>query len=160
MKSKIIRVFAAICGVLLIGSLLIWQLREGLAHGERHTGLDLKITRDLLDSSVVGLDRFRSVYGHYPQTVGKYYFDSIKTFVSVSDVYVYADTITANGTPLEIRKPVGKHFDYLHARNTYLGAGRPEQTIIYRPLSLVSYKLYGVGENGLDEGGKGDDIEK
>ena len=77
MKGKIMRVFAAICGVLLIGSLLLWQLREGLAHGERHTGLDLEITRDLLDSSVVGLDRFRSVYGHYPQTVGKYYFDSI-----------------------------------------------------------------------------------
>ena len=125
--------------------------------GEVNTELDRLITKNLLDSSAVGLERFKAIHQHYPQCVWKYFVDSIKTLVLFSDIYVYADSMNEAGHAFPIKKVQSK-FDYLHVSRTFLGAGIPELTIIYRPLSMDSYKLYSVGENYLDEGGKGDDI--
>ncbi len=126
--------------------------------GERHSGLDKIITQELFDSVKVGLEKFKILNNHYPNTSGKYFFDSIKTFVSISDVYVYADSTNTNGEVFPIEKKVGEKFNYKNLSNTYLGVGNKDLVIIYIYLSENSFKLYSVGENYLDENGAGDDI--
>jgi hypothetical protein len=161
MKNKVIKFIGigsiSTCILVLGGYFLLHQLQEGMYKGETNPGFNRIITKELLDSSTIGLERFKSIHQHYPQCVGKYFFDSIKTLVHIPDVYVYSDSLGDNGQVFPIKKRGGK-FDYLNSSHTYLGSGRPELTIIYRPLSIDSYKLYGVGENCLDEGGKGDDV--
>ena len=160
-KSKVLKVvgigFAFVCILSLGGYLLIRQLSNSMLKGETRIELNRQITNNMLDSCVAGLEGFKSLNHHYPQCVGKYFIDSIKSFVHFSDAYVYADSISSAGQIFPIKR-TSATFDYMHISNTYLGAGRAELTIIYRPMSMDSYNLYGVGENSLDEGGKGDDI--
>ena len=129
-----------------------------MMQGERHSGLDKIITQELFDSVKVGLEKFKIINGHYPNYDGKYFFDSIKTFVSIPAVYVYADSLNTNGEYFSIKKKVGEKFNYKDISNTYLGIGNKDLIIIYKYLSKNSFKLYSVGENYLDENGDGDDI--
>lgn len=137
---------------------LIFYLQKNILPSERHSGLDKIITQELFDSVKVGLEKFKILNNHYPNTSGKYFFDSIKTFVSIPDVYVYADSINSSGEVFPIKKQVGEMFNYKNLSNTYLGVGNKDLVIIYKYLSENSFKLYSVGANYLDENGAGDDI--
>ena len=160
-KRRFTRTFTAVMvslGILIMGGyFFVRQLSNSILIGENNTEFRIKETKRLLDSSAVGLERFKLLHHHYPQCTGKYFLDSLKTFINISDIYVYNDSIDEKGKVLPIKKHGGK-FNYNNLSHTYIGVGTPELTIIYRPLSLSSYKLYSVGENYLDEGGKGDDV--
>jgi hypothetical protein len=145
--------------ILAIGTyFLINNLKNNFMQGERHSGLDDNITYELLDSVKVGLERYKAIYGQYPNYSGKYFFDSIKTLLTIPDTYVYADSINESGKIIPIKKFAGKSFDYLTVPHTYLAVGNKDLFIIYKYISNNSYKLYTVGENCIDENGKGDDI--
>jgi hypothetical protein len=155
------RILAGVLLVLLILVFALWQIRNVRFWEDdykRLYALDRKITIDLFDSSVVGLRMFHSRFGHYPHTNGKYFLDSIKEYVDFDDIYVYADSLTANGDTLLIKKPVGEKFNYRSLKNIYFGIGDASQTIIYHYIEPDTFLLYSVGENCIDEGGKGDDI--
>lgn len=149
-------------GVLLIFVVtFFYQVRkygESLMHGERKSELDVRITQSLFDSSVIGLQKYRAEHGHYPKEDGKYFFDSIKHYLHVSDIYIYADSTDVSGRIVPIKKRVGKEFYFQNVRRTFLGVGRAEQAIIYQHLAPDSFLLYSVGENEIDEYGAGDDI--
>ncbi len=134
------------------------QLRESLSSGYRMEGLRKEITVDLFDSVSVGLRQFYSHRGHYPSTEGKYYYDSIKQYVSVPEVYVYADSMDGSGHGIAVAKPVGESFNFHDIEHTYLGVGSSDMTIRYKRLTPDSYLLYSIGENKLDEAGGGDDV--
>jgi hypothetical protein len=106
----------------------------------------------------VGLEKYKDYYGNYPNYSGKYFIDSIKSFVIFPEVYVYADSLNENGEFILVKKPVNKKFDYKSISNTYLGVGTKDLAIIYKYSSDGSFILYSVGENHLDEGGEGDDV--
>jgi hypothetical protein len=154
--KKVLVISVISLGVLIIGYFLIlWMFVQSINHGEINIEFDRKIALELIDSASCGLERFHSRYGHYPQISGKYFFDSIKTLVAIHEAYVYADSIHSG-----MAKPINSRFNYLLVDHSYLGAGTRGMIILYQPTSNVSYKLYCVGENGIDENGKGDDIEK
>jgi len=159
LKKKKLILYLSLIVFLCAGAYFIFSdYKKGLMRGERHSGLDNIITQELFDSIHVGLERYKNYYGNYPYYNGKYFIDSIKTFVAFPDVYVYADSINENGEFIIVRKPVGKKFNYKNISNTYLGIGNKDLKIIYKYLSDGSFMLYSVGENYLDEGGEGDDV--
>lgn len=128
-------------------------------HGpDLYNEVDAKIIPELLDSAAMGLSRFHSAHGHYPQVEGKYFLDSIKEYVNINDAYVYADSLGRQGDTVLVKKPIGRMFDYKIVNHTYIGVGIPELTIIYRHIAPDSFLLYSVGKNLVDERGKGDDI--
>jgi len=137
---------------------LINNLKNNFLKGEQHSGLDDNITYELFDSVKVGLERYKAIYGQFPNYSGKYFFDSIKTLLTIPDTYIYADSINESGKIIPIKKFAGKSFDYLRVSHTYLAVGHKDFIIIYRYISNNSYKLYSVGENSMDENGEGDDI--
>ena len=91
--------------ILPIGTyFLINNLKNNFLRGERHSGLDENITYELFDSVKVGLERYKAIYGQYPNYSGKYFFDSIKTLLTIPDAYVYADSINEGGKIIPIKK--------------------------------------------------------
>src|SRR5258708_4460823 len=82
-------IFLPVAGILLV----IYEAKEidrSFRSGARFAELDETITLHLFDSAAVGLKVFYASHGHYPQTEGKYFFDSIKQYINIDEVYVYA----------------------------------------------------------------------
>lgn len=147
-------------GVLIIVSYYeIKKDREEFIKGTIHKELDKKIADRLLDSSYLGLCRFKKVFGYYPNMNGKYFFDSIKIFIGNIEPYVYADTLGNDGIMRTKRNDISFP-DYLYRNYCFIGVGIPEITIIYRidKQRREGFILYSVGNNYKDEYGKGDDI--
>lgn len=161
-KNWKIRVIVGIFILVITILFAYWQLRQfelGLIKGpDLYDEQTLPCTYNLLDSAAIGLRKYHTLFGHYPQAEGKYFFNSIKQFINVSDVYVYADSFTTKGDTIIIRKHGAKKFDYLNIDHTYLGVGIPQLTITYRRITPDSFLLYSVGKNLVDENGKDDDI--
>ncbi len=174
-----------VLGITIVGLLIsfaYWQLRQmqlSFIHGpDLYNELDAKIISELLDSTATGLHKYHSDYGHYPQISGKYFIDSIRKYVHIEDVYIYADSINRTRDTLFVKnrgdvgwvKPmkigdsnsVGdftmNDFDQHSPVHTYVGVGIPELTIIYRPVAPDSFLLYSVGKDLKDDHGKGDDV--
>jgi len=160
-QRKSVRLLVGICWFLALLLPLLYELRQArleVMTGRTFEELHRSVGLELCDSAALGLERFGDHYGHYPDIEGKYFFDSIKTFLKVDGIYVYVDSMDVNGRMKVVRRPVTKHFYYERLNHTYLGGGRPELTIIYRRLSPTKYLLYWVGENLEDDGGQGDDV--
>jgi hypothetical protein len=160
-QNRKVRLLLIVCLFLGFIFLVIYeakQIDKGFRAGPDMRGLRKNITNDLFDSVAVGLRMFYAEHRHYPKIDGKHFFDSIKQYISVDDVYVYADSLDKDGRMTPIKKRGGKNFDYCSFNNTYLGIGSHEFTIIYRLLTPDSYLLYSVGENHIDEDGHGDDV--
>ena len=149
---------SALIGTAVILKYEIKDSAQELIEGPNSTQLDKTIALHMLDSVVVGLKDFHIEHGHYPQINGKYFFDSVKQYIRVSDVLVYADTIEPNGTTRATQQMAGSRFDYQTIPHTYIGIGRSEYFIVYRTVPPDSYLLYWIGRNGIDEGGAGDDL--
>ena len=132
-------------------------MRE-LKYGVRHTEMRRNISLAIFDSVKVALERFHTSHGHYPKCEGKYFLDSLKPYITVSDVYVYADSLDPAGINHALRKPVGNQYDWMSVSHTYIGVSRPELSIVYRFRYPDTFLLYWVGENGIDENGRGDDL--
>ncbi len=147
-------------GVFIIVSYYgIKTVSEEFIKGEVHEELKEIESKRLLDSSYIGLCRFKNKHGHYPNINGKYFFDSIKTFIGDIEPYVYADTLGNDGKMGTI--PNALSFpDYLHRSNCFIGVGIPELMIIYRIdlNKMEGFTIYSVGFNYIDENGEGDDI--
>ena len=159
-NPRLRRAMAALLLGLLIAAAYYFfvQVSNNMHKGRNLSDLRVLITNELLDSVSLGLKRFSDVHKRFPQTSGKYFFDSVKVYVTVPDVYVYADSTTPDGTVIAVQKRAGKKFQYKDIPNTYIGVGTPRQILVYKLLSPASYVLYSVGENSLDENGQGDDI--
>ncbi len=137
------------------------RLIEGsLDEGPRFKSMDQRIARRLLDSAAVGIERYHTLHGFFPNADGKYFVDSIKALVNLEacDVYIYADTVGANGELVPILKRGGQKFPFLQLNHTYFGVGHWRSTIIYRLVGPDCYLLYWIGNNEIDEAGKGDDV--
>jgi hypothetical protein len=156
-----VRAIVALLSVVVVTAILIYDFKQSareLIEGPRLVELDKQIALHLFDSVSVALNAYRTEHGYYPQVDGKYFFDSLKRYVNVSDVLVYADTFDSHGVARAIQNPPGKRFDYHNISHTYLGVGRSENIIVYKHLPPNSYLLYWIGENVIDEGGSGDDL--
>lgn len=160
-RNKIwLRLIVSAIALLLVAGAIYYYLQQfskEMQQGPDHSTLRLTITWQLFDSAAVGLERFRRAHGHYPQMQGKYFLDSIKSYIGFIDTYVYADTITAQGDTIPL-KHRGRWFHYMNRSLCYFGISWQPQTIIYKSLSGSAYRMYSVGENYQDEDGHGDDI--
>jgi hypothetical protein len=157
------RVLIGIFLTLIIISIVYLEIKQwelDLVRGpDLYDEMDLPITHELLDSVAVGLQKYHDQFGYYPQIEGKYFFDSIKKYQNISDVYVYADSITSKGDTIVVKKHLkDRLFAYKSISHTYLGVGIPALRIIYMRITPDSFLLYSVGKNLIDERGKGDDI--
>jgi len=114
----------------------------------------------LMDSAAIGIERYHVSHGYYPKVSGKYFVDSVKRLVNLDacEVYIYADTVSASGGMGPLLRRGGKSFPFLQLDHTYFGVGHWKSTIIYRLLGSDSYLLYWIGNNEIDEAGKGDDV--
>jgi len=160
-QNRKIRSILFICLMLVFISSMIYtakRIEESFRAGPRLVELREAITRHLFDSVATGLRIYLAEHGHYPEVDGKYFFDSIKQYINIDEVCIYADSVDKDGKMEPIKKHGRMKFDYRRTTNTYLGVGSPTLTIIYRRLSPNSYLLYSVGENCIDEGGQGDDV--
>ena len=137
---------------------VFWQDWKEFTYGRTFEELHLAVALNLMDSVETGLEKYRLAHGHYPNVEGKYFMDSLKAYIGVSHIYVYADSILPDGTRKPIDKPVAREFNYKEIQNTFLGVGSTHTTITYKPHAQDSFLLYSTGENGVDEGGGGDDI--
>ncbi len=142
---------------------LYWQSKEFLADMTRgpdlYNEVDLPITYEMMDSVSSGLEKYRHHFGHYPNVSGKYFLDSIKQYLAIPDVYIYADSIDKNNDTGVVRKKVGDKFKYETYAHTYVGIGTEKLILVYKRINPDSFRLYSVGKNLIDEDGKGDDIE-
>ncbi len=155
---RTIVIISIAAAVLLLFAYDYKQSVRELIEGPRLKELDKRIALDLFDSVGVALEKYRENRGQYPQVDGKYFFDSVKRYVNISNVLVYADTFDSHGVARAFEALPGKRFDYRNISHTYLGVGRGESLIVYKPRPPNSYLLYWIGENGADEGGLGDDL--
>jgi hypothetical protein len=156
-----IRALVALLTIVIAAAILFFQLRQSareFVEGPRFDEMETRIALHLFDSIAIGLNAYRAERGHYPIVEGKYFFDSVKQYIPVQEVYIYADTVDSLGTFIPIRKQVGRRFEYRSRSHTYIAVGRSQLSIVYRPSTPDSYLLYWVGENGIDEGGSGDDL--
>jgi hypothetical protein len=156
-----LRAVVVLFSLVAVSAILIYDYKQSvreLMEGPRLKELDKRIALDLFDSVAVALEKYRENRGQYPQVDGKYFFDSVKSYVNISNVLVYADTFDSHGVARVIEALPGKRFDYRDISHTYLGVGRCENVIVYKPCPPNSYLLYWIGENVIDEGGSGDDV--
>ena len=158
LRTRWILAFFSILLLLIIVYAEFESYRNSINVSNRLADLDKKITLNLLDSIAVGLQQFYILKGHYPSTEGKYFFDSIKQYIDIEDVYVYSDSVDSRGKLTVIKKLVGKNFDYKKRHNTFIGISTPELIVTYKRLDSSAFILYSVGENLIDENGQGDDI--
>ncbi len=185
MKNKWkIRVVVGI--VLLTVTILFayWQIRQfeiGLIRGpDLYEEMDLPITHELLDSAAVGLRKYHEQYGHYPKIEGKYFFDSIRKYINIPNVYIYVDSMNIDQDTIfvknrgdtgwtRVQRVAPKdtissensnnfHLNYQTRVRSYLGVGMYKLTIIYRHIEPDSFFIYSIGKNLINENGKGDDI--
>lgn len=152
--SLSIAIFSMI--LLTFGIIQIKQDEQLVKHGVVRSDLRRKITYQLFDSVSYALERYKYSNGQYPQIHGKYFFDSIKSYVGIIEVYVFADSIKLTDT-LIMGWGTTQRYNYKTTRNTYLGISSPEQYIKYKPVG-DKYIIYSIGENWIDENGGGDDI--
>ncbi len=161
-KNRILQIILSVLFFVLVILFIFWQAKQMVDSFSRgpdlYDEMELPITHELLDSAAKGLSIYQQNYGHYPQIEGKYFLDSIKQYININDVYVYADSLSRNGDTIPVKKFVGKKFNYRLISHTYIGVGIRELTIIYRNITPNSYFLYSVGKNLIDEHGKGDDV--
>jgi len=154
-KNRIIITFIVIF-LLIVSYVLLRKINEGTRSDSSLSDFRYKLTKMLLDSSAKGLNQYYKVHGKYPQCNDKYFFDSIKTYINVPIAYIYADSIKANGQIGKTIKTIDEKIVH-KLSHTYLGIGTSDQFITYRLLTPSKYKLYSIGENLIDENGKGDD---
>jgi hypothetical protein len=150
--------FISFVSVLIITVLILFlfMINKGLKEGPDLSSLRKIITYEILDSCALGLERFHNLYGTYPRAEGKYFLDSIKMLVYIPTSYIFPDSANGNnfmGMMVKIKRD-----SLLKINNLFIGISRPEQYITYVFLTPNSYFLYSVGENGIDEHGKGDDM--
>jgi len=150
-------IYIALAGIsLFIIFSFVLLIRNSVRKGPDLSELRLKITHRILDSCASGLEKYKKIKGRYPQSSDKYFFNSIKYYVLIDDVYIYSDSLTKTH-----RNSIGHDFkgdELLSINNLYLGIGSKEQYINYKSISLNAYILYSIGENCVDDNGNGDDI--
>lgn len=115
-----------------------------------HSHLHYMVSQGLMDTAYIGLRRFYNDKGHYPTMEGKYFFDSIKTYVGRMKTYVFSDSWQVASKPFGVD-------NYLDVDSCFLSIG-DDMPIIYRYRKNSTFLLYSVGENEIDERGTGDDI--
>jgi hypothetical protein len=153
------RISATLLSLALLSGVAYYQflrLQDALSKGRDPEEFGKPIREELFDSASIGLERYRNHVGHYPSIEGKYFVDSIKWYVG-SAVSVFKDSITRDGDTLLMGWGTYQKYDYLKTDGNFFGIGRPEVTIIYKPIGNT-YLMYSVGQNELDEGGGGDDV--
>lgn len=119
-------------------------MNEACRH--KNDGIHYTFAQIYMDSAYVGLNRFYKDKGHYPAIEGKYFFDSIKTYLGTLKASVFTD-----------KDDFGVD-SCLGVDNCFLAVGSNDSPIIYRYRGDHIFLLYWVGENGIDEIGTGDDI--
>jgi hypothetical protein len=149
--KRIVLTIAGFAIIIGIGYCSMIKFQREISQGRDFSGLRLEITHRLLDSVAIGLERYRNIKGHYPETSGKYFLDSIKHFIGSLD-YVYVDSVLQSGDTVIMGWGTFQNIDYLTSSHTYFGF-----KLIYQ-VTESSYLLYSVGENEKDENGEGDDI--
>ena len=85
-------VLLIVLSIIVVNQLLLYWGQQ-LLQGETHRELTSEVTFELLDSTHIGLERYKQKHGYYPEIEGKYFFDSIKTEIGKLNCYVYADSI-------------------------------------------------------------------
>ena len=100
---------------------------------------------------VDGLFSYKNHVGQFP-IESKYYLDDIMEYINIPPVYLYVDKLDENGNLIDFAH-ASSHADI----NKYIGIGANTNIIIYK-LKSTGFILYYIGENALDENGKGDDI--
>lgn len=133
---------------------VIIMIERGLKEGPDLSYLRDKLTYEVLDSCAAGLCRFHRINGTYPKTNGKHFFDEIRNLAGIDEIYIYPDSANDNNF-LGMKR---EKSELLKTEHLFLGIGRPGQYITYKYVMRDAYLLYSVGENGIDEQGKGDDL--
>lgn len=107
---------------------------------DSHKGLQKEVAESLKSEIKVGLNFYKSKFGHYPITSSKYYLDSIIEFVKISPVYIYQD-IEVNG----VKKSINN--SGLKESNLYVGSGNSENVIKYFSTNGTTYELLNWNES-------------
>ena len=107
---------------------------------EWYEGLELNIARGRMDTIKNGLAQYYSIHGHYPITDGKYYLDSILSFITVNKACLYQDSIGASNEVVCVKESIMKN--EIKGNHYYIGVGLKENLIYYGCQDGQHYILY------------------
>ncbi len=130
----------------------IYAFRESFLNGEvRKAYNDATAMSDMFKIKK-SLDNYKNINRHYPITQSKYFTDSLLFDLKDSELSFCIDTSIGNAT-ISLQKKINST-----SNRTYASIGNCTLFYIYKSINGVDYNLYYIGQNGIDENGKGDDI--
>jgi hypothetical protein len=107
---------------------------------EWYEGLELNISKGYIDTIKNGLEQYHSIHSHYPITDGKYYLDSILSFITVDKAYLRQDSLGASNEVVSVKDGIIKN--EIKGNHFYIGVGIKENLIYYACQDGLHYILY------------------
>lgn len=134
-----------------------------------YSALTEKIAEEQMKNINISLERYYKNNNSYPTMLGKYFFPSLKDYLSIDPIYLYLDSSFGIKNSIlslsdfdQMRKENKitnkEYISIVNSNKIIIGLGHPIYYLVVKKLNQLNLTIYFVGKNGIDENGMGDDI--